>query len=476
MSIKSNKSIINATLLWMINLFFISSFLIWISQNWSNNQVISLYNKKLFPWVCGLMLVQILSFRIKKVPLYDFGIWFVGVSYLFMFGYMFRDIFGLESVLIWNPIVNYANKELFHTYIFVILSLELFTIGYLAVYKKNNILKLINFKEIYPDIKIYNTGLILLLIGGISKILNDITVLLFMQSANTYSAYSDAVVSGIMDDFACLMLPGIFFIFFSGCIKEKKKTLIFIIILAYLSVIMVLTGSRKTQIFSILSLFLGYIYSSEKKQFSLLKIISCGFLGLVILNVIITVRDYRFNLREIGPVIIEKIFSFDLFGNILGEILAETGITLLSVASIITLIPSVIPYQYGLTYLRTLPSFLPIGWLVGDFFNLASSTYVVNTYINIPAGSSFIGDLYWNWGVLGGLVASMVSGVLFSKFLQIKCNSNIRKELALYFSIFAQLIMLVRSEVIDVYRPIIMIIIAVYVLEKLNFIKWRIKI
>ncbi|WDU82053.1 hypothetical protein PWK10_09600 [Caloramator sp. Dgby_cultured_2] len=130
---------------------------------------------------------------------------------------------------------------------------------------------------------------------------------------------------------------------------------------------MMLTGSRKIQIFSILSLFLGYEFSLGRRNISFKRSIIIAILAIIIINLLITIRDKRFNLSLIVPEFIEKILSFNLFNNILGEIIAETGLTLLSVASIIRLVPNIFPYQYGLTYLRTLPSFLPIGWLVGDF-------------------------------------------------------------------------------------------------------------
>ncbi len=466
--IKSNKSKICSTLLSVMNVLFIAFFLIWVSQNWNSQEVLYDYNARLFPWICGLICIQMTSFRSKKVPFYDFGLWFVAISYLFMFGYLFRDVFALESGLLWNPIVNFEDSEIFHAYIFIMLSLELFSVGYLIFYRRDNVLKKDNLKKIVPDERLYSIGIILVLIGGIAKLINDAEIIFFMQSVNSYSVYSEAVSSGIWDDLAYLMLPGIFFIFFSGCIKERTKKTIFIIVLTYLFCIMILTGSRKIQIFSILSLFLGYEFSLEKRHLSIRRIIIYVLLAIITLNIVITIRDYRFDLASIGPVLVEKLFSFNLFENVLGEMLAETGITLLSVASIIKLVPNTMSYQYGLTYLRTLPSFLPIGWLIGDFFNLASSTYVINSYSRIPAGSSFIGDLYWNWGYWGGAFAAFFCGVLICKLVQINSKSNTRKSCAMYFSIFSQLIILVRSELIDVYRPIIMLIIVVFVFEQLK--------
>jgi polysaccharide pyruvyl transferase WcaK-like protein len=464
--IKNNNSKINSMFLWIMNLLFITFFLIWVSINWNSREVLNNYNARLFPWICGLIFVQMVSFVLKKVPFYDFGFWFVVISYPFMFGYLFRDVFELETVLLWNPIVSYENSELFHAHIFIMLSLELFSIGYLLAYRKPIALKKDDLHKLGPDKRLYYIGIILFLIGGISKLINDVHIISVILSANSYSAYSGAVSSGLWDDLAYLMLPGVFFIFFSDCIKERTKNTIFVIVLAYLVCMMMLTGSRKIQIFSILSIFLGHEFSLKKRLFSIKRIIAYAFLAIVTLNVLITIRDYRFDLASIVPAFFQKLFSFNLFENIIGETLAETGLTMLSIASIVKLVPHTLPYQYGLTYIRTLPSFLPMGWLVGDFFNLASSTYVVNSYTGIPVGSSFIGDLYWNWGYFGGVIAAFLFGVLICRFVNISSKYNTRKSCAMYFSIFSQLIILVRSELIDIYRPIIMLIIVVFVLEQ----------
>lgn len=476
MVIKNSNNKVELVILGITNIFFALSFFKWSIINWNNTAVINNYNERLFPWILFLILVQMISFRMKKVPFYDFGLWFVIISYFFMFGYLFRNILSLESNLVWNPIINFESNDLFHAYIFVIIALICFSFGYLVTYSNNKTLNEFNFNKTVPDKKVYAIGIIFLSIGGCARLINDLQIVFFMQSTNSYSAYSQAVGSGVLDDLAYLMLPGVFFIFFSGCINEKRKKLMFIIILIYLIIIMILTGSRKIQIFSILSLFLGYVSSLDRRNLSFKKIIIYGFFVIITLNVLITIRDNRFDLSSIGPILLDKLFSFNLFDNILGEILAETGITLLSVASIISLVPNIMMYQYGLTYLRTLPSFLPIGWLVGNFFNKASSTYVINSYTGIPVGSSFIGDLYWNWGYFGGAIVAAISGIIVSKLLRIGSSSNIRKSFAMYFSIFSQLIILVRSELFDVYRPVLLVIIMVFILEKIKFKIWRIKV
>lgn len=463
---KTNRSI----LLVVINMIFCLCFFCW---NILKVNILENVHELLFPWVCLLIIVQILSFKIKKISLYDFGFWFLILSYLFMFGLLIKDNLKLETTLLWTPISYYSNKELLQGYIFVIAALEAFSFAYSLCYCPQNAISRGDMSKIAPDKRMYTIGVVLLIVGGISKLINDLHIISVTQSANTYAAYTGAVRSGVWDDLACLVLPGLFFLFFCGCIDKRTKRLLFYVALLYFVLMMLLTGSRKIQIFSILSLLLGYDFSIEKRKMPLWKICVYSILVLFLINVVITIRSYRFNLTEVLPILIENIKELNLFDNILGETLAETGITFLSVASIIKVVPSVFPFEYGLTFLRTLPSFLPIGWLIGDYFQKASSTYVINTYTKIPVGSSFVGDLYWNWGYIGGIIAAFLFGVIVSRLLKVSHKRNVRYNYAMYFALFSQLIILARAELFDIFRPIIIMLFFIVLVKQFSSKKDR---
>lgn len=467
MRICKNDESKKSVLLVFLNILFYMCFFIWAI---GANRIDTLQNlhRGLFPWVCFLIIIQIVSFRIKKISFYDFGFWYLILSYLFMFGLLFKDILKLETTLLWEPISNYSSNELFDAYIFVLTSLEAFSFGYCLFYKNKYALKKDSMDGIEPNKRMYNIGIILLVVGGLCRIINDFQIVYVTRGANTYAAYSGAISSGLWDDLACLVLPGVFFLFFCGLIDERKKRILFYVVLLYFVFIMLLTGSRKTQIFSILSLFLGYDFSLEKKKKSIWKICIYFILLVLLINIVIIIRENRFDLATILPALVENITSFNLFNDIIGETLAETGITFLSVASIVKVVPSIFPFEYGITFLRTIPSFLPIGWLVGDFFEKASSTYVINTYTKIPVGSSFIGDLYWNWGCLGGTIAAFLFGAIISWLLRVKHKKNVRVSYAAYFALFSQLIVLVRAELFDIFRPIIMMIFFIWVVKEFS--------
>lgn len=452
---------------YLINLVYITSFLIWILFNWDSSKVISNYGIFLLPWIIFLMFVQLLSFYLKKRNIYDFGLWYIILSYLFMFGLLFFDVFSLETNLIWNPILYYSKDVLFYSNVFIILSMEAFMLGYLH-FNSEEIPAIKNEKS---SKKIYYIGVILFVIGFVCRLINDLRIIEVTGIANSYSAYSTAGSAGLIDDFAFFLVPGISFLCFSGCLNRKKINILCIGSIIYLATTMMLTGSRKIQIFSILTIFLIWLYS-DKKHLSFKRIIILIVATLLLLNLVIVIRDTRFNLNQMFPTYIETLQSGKVLSNILGEVLSETGLTGLSVANIFSIVPIIKPYEWGITFLRTIPSFLPIGWLLGDFFNLASSTEVINTYINIPVGSSIIGDFYWNFGFIGGVIFAFLFGFFISKVLHITFKSQ-RKSIAMYFSIFSFLIILVRAELIDVFRPIVYLFVGVFLLESLFLHKFR---
>lgn len=473
--VKSKKEFFSLVIIIIINITFLLSFSIRYFYDFNLDSSNTFF--ELIVWTIALIIIQMVSFKLKKISIYDFGLWFIILSYLFLFGLLFRDGFNLNYSLIWNPVTYYDTSSLVSAYSFAIMSLCCFGFGYLlktdsSFFDKSDIVA-----DDRKRKQMFKIGFILFIIGGICKIVNDFQIVLSVRLSNSYSAYSSAVSSGLFDDFAALFLPGIFMMFFSDCLSEKQKKLIFVLSLIYFIVIMLLTGSRKIQIFSIVSVALGYFFSNtkkEKKKINIFRLAIYSALLFFLLNILVTIRDSRFDLSTMIPNVINNLFSLKVVSNIFGEVLSETGLTLLSIASIIDNVPKIFPFRYGETFLITLPSFLPIGWLIGESYYSASSTYVINRYTGIPVGSSFIGDLYWNWGFVGGTIAAFIFGLLVSKLLLgSKNNKDKNLKYAMYFSYFSVLIILVRTELIDIFKSFVFVILISFVLYKTSFLAER---
>lgn len=473
----NSKFSFNRIIITIMNILFV--ILLFIKSLSFNTKLLdSSPEQIIFPWVVVSAVLHIINYLIRKSKFYDFGMWYITISYAFLFGLVFRKVFNLNYSLVWDPVKNYSPNDLLKAYSFSLLALNCFGVGYFFTMPNLDKDKPLNNKSNVDNItqnkdkQIFLVGIILTLVGGICMLINDYHIIRVLMSYNSYIGYQYAGSSGLFDDLAFLFLPGVFLLLSSKRLSKKQKMFLFLFSISYFLIVMMLTGSRKIKLFSIISLSLGYTYltkNDKKRKISILKVIFYVIGGIMLINLLITIRDNRFNLTSIIPNFFQNLFEFKMFKDIFGEVFSETGLTGLSVASIIKTVPSVFPYQYGKTFLRTMPSFLPIGWLVGDFFYEASSTNVINTYLNLPLGSSFLGDLYWNWGFVGGLFTAIIFGIVFGKiFNNFKQDNNL--DMAIYFSFFSQFLILVRAELFDVFRPIILILIISFLVKKTNFL------
>ncbi|HEU9810216.1 TPA: O-antigen polysaccharide polymerase Wzy, partial [Streptococcus pneumoniae] len=136
---------------------------------------------------------------------------------------------------------------------------------------------------------LYNAGRILTGVGFISRVITDSKTVLAVRAANSYSAYSEAASSGIIDDLGVLMLPGVFSLFYSDKLSRVIKRTIFWVMLFYLILIMILTGSRKIQVFSILALVLVYTQSLGI-TFSKKRVLVFLIVTVFLLNVLVVIR------------------------------------------------------------------------------------------------------------------------------------------------------------------------------------------
>ena len=413
------------------------------------------YSDTLFPWIVIAFFIQIYCFvGIKKVSIFDIGIWFLLLSYLFMFGYLFIDFFGLESSLLWTPIKEYSQITLFQAGIFVNLCLNMFSLGYLLVYKKdpNNFVLNGQMYEV-NNAKKYKLGVIICLIGGFCQVVTSLTLVAVTQSFGSYTAYSQAASSGIVDDIAFLFVPGVLYILASKKLSHYRALVFTGIVIIYFSSVMLLSGSRKTQVFGILAVALCYLYTYKPARIKLGKIILLLVGSVVFLNMIYIIREYRMNLVEVIPAFFSSLCDFDFIKNLIPEVLAETGITFCSVASVIQCVPEVFAYGYGIPIIRAAISIFPIGWLLPDFFEKASTTTTINSYLGLPVGASLFGDFYWNFG-MAGIALALFFGVILAK----EARKLQKRSTEVYFSIFYILLIGVRAGVFELVRPLFIVI------------------
>lgn len=414
------------------------------------------YAEILFPWIIAALLIQLCCFiLIKKVSMIDVGLWFLLLSYLFMYGYLFIDFFDLQSSLLWTPIKEYSQSILFNAASFVNLSLNMFSLGYLLLCKNDRVSSSVPVQHEQSDlcdIKKYRVGILLCIIGGVCQLITSLTLITVTQNAGSYTAYSQAASSGLVDDISFLFVPGVIYILTSKKLNGPKALIFTGTIVLYFSMIMLLSGSRKTQVFGILAVALCYLYTYRPPKFKLYKKLLIIIVGIVFLDMIYVIRENRMNLSQVVPAFLTSLTNFDFLKNLIPEILAETGITFCSVASVIQCVPKIFPFEYGVPILRSIVSILPLGWLMPDFFVKASTTTTINSYLELPVGASLFGDFYWNWGKFG-IVFSFVFGMI----LAVGSVKLYKKSNAAYFSLFYIILIGVRAGVFEIARPLFIV-------------------
>lgn len=438
-------------------IIFIGFFLFWLPSS-KDTLSINGYENEIFPWVLISFILQFVSFVfIKKVKFFDFGLWFILLSYPFMFGYVFFSALNLDTTLLWKPGAAYSVETLYRSSIFALLVLLAFGLGYLLVYENHENV-IVNEKS-YSNGMIFSVGLIIFIIGFLSNFLTSMRVVSATQAAGSYSAYSNVSTSGVVATLAYLMVPGIVFIIYSHKCSKTSENILVLGAIVYFILMMSLSGSRKTQIFSIFILVISTLVlkqnDKDKKKFGFLTYAFLLLGGLLFLDLLYVIRTYRMNLPLIIPNFFESLTNFSFVGKLIGETFAETGLTFYSVASIVTCVPSVFPYELGATLFKSLPSILPIGQIASDLFNSASSTTVINQYLRVPVGASLIGDLYWNFGMIGGIIIALIIGIIAAKIFK----SLYQKSLITYFSVFYIVIIGVRAGIFELTRPLAYVLI-----------------
>lgn len=435
---------------------FILGFLVFFScLTWNNYNIIIKWSKVVTNIVIILLSIQLISFKCKKIQYTDFRLWFIILTYLFMFGRVILNAYNLDSNIFWNLMNRHSELKLYHTSMFILCCIQSIFIGFIFNEDKGKIAnKSIDIWKESSNELMYKVGLVLLIFSIPSRLYTDISWIIQTQRSSSYLALS--VKSGLADDIAFLVIPSLLYINTSGKLKKRTVFIITLTSIFYFIVVMILTGDRRYPVTAILALILCF-FKLYNIKIKLREIFTWGGAAYLMLNLLSVLRNIRRNdLTNVGNFIFN--YGLDiLFGiSALYETLAEFGLSFFSVVHIFEYIPDYIPFQYGFSFVGSIPSILPIGWLFGDFFFRVSISNIINSLAGAPVGASLIGDLYANFGWLAIPIAIIV-GIYASRIFRIENRKKCRLECAQYYALFYILINLVRASFFEIFRSSIIV-------------------
>lgn len=395
------------------------------------------------------MLLQILFMLKQSIKIYDFRIWFILLSYLFMFGKQFLAAIlsdtKFNGVIIFQRL--YDAETMYHSSLYIILCIQAVFLGFFITKKKS--LYFTSVLEEPADNTLYITGILLTVISFSCALITDVSNIITIQSSGRYADISGG--TGLIDDFGLLLAPSILHLFFCGKLTKKKTFILLMAVSVYYIIVMTLTGDRRYPIISIIVLFLAYIqiYSFKFKIKHFVYIL----LALIMLNLFVVLREIRQgNMVSLSVFISTYGLRLFDFSNTIFETLNEFGTSFYTVCLGFMGFPELFPFRYGSTLLSGLIGIIPLGPLYtnSSIYKFGRVVEVVNTYFNTHPGGSVYEDMYTNFSYFAYIL--LIAFGYFTSNLIFKNSNDNRKKMIRYYILFYSLIHLCRASFTEVIR------------------------
>ncbi|MCR0263918.1 O-antigen polysaccharide polymerase Wzy family protein [[Clostridium] innocuum] len=362
-------------------------------------------------WFLGFFFLTIVQLILHIYYLYKlehkiitFPIIFFLLSYVFTFGHISIQAFNFDfgtNVLFPLWYINFNIYKEAAIFSFITQMTLFFGVYFFFVYKNKSDRNKENVKTSglfqIPLRWIRMIGVICFLIGIVPTLYIDISrLLLFIQGGylNTYNLNVHDFVEIIANFFNF----SIFSLVIGFSNNKKVANSIFISAVIY-KVIMMSSGGRGEAIVFLLGLFIVWenlVMQLSAKQIIVLIVI--GYLGLVLLNFIATVRTITtLNITDISQVFLQS-----LTNNQLVSALSEFGSTFATVCFTMNSKPGP---TLGLNYILPIILIIPnIGGFNSGVVDHMIFTKHIETF-NQPIGGSYIGELFYSFHWFGCLFA-----------------------------------------------------------------------
>jgi oligosaccharide repeat unit polymerase len=278
-------------------------------------------------------------------------------------------------------------------------------VGFLLLKKIINYTINISKKQI-ADNKIDSSFfIIMILITILPYLYVDISQMLLASELGYVDAYKfgNSYFLSLFVNFFLISLFG-----FLTSTNNRKLGKMIIFIFAIWNVIKMFTvGNRSQPMAILLALVFIYISISKPKKIKIKPIhIVFGLLILLLLPYIAYIRNSTSNTNEYSN------FIFYLLNdNPISYLLAEFGGTILTLFTVIDIVPEIVSFSNGLTYLGSLTILLPFSTTIfGGYFSAHISVgETMNSFFGGGLGGSWIAELYFNFGYFGILFVPIYS-------------------------------------------------------------------
>lgn len=420
------------------------------------------------------------SWKVIFKPFFNFYTIFMIAAYLFYFGQYLVYFFVGDFDYTFTILNTYDYKSINNAAYITLNSMLMVHAGIIisSLWSKStddhkkikiNIAKLQQLSALY---------LIITIIPAIYFLVKDIKLtLLFGYGNYTESMIQNTGFSNLFGFIASYVSSAIIlsFIAFKG---SKWNKLVHIIFAVYI-LLYFISGKRLSAILIIaIYLLIKYYYYKRFTLKDFTKYAIVGAVTILIITVIPTVRTMVSRTDDISSLI--KTAAEDVLENgPITTLLKATGVTLIVNATVFNDTPSVVPYNYGLSYLNNVFMLIPnLFWDVHP--GASSNTDIIfsgslTRYGGI--GSSFIAEAYFNFGSLSILLMPIFGLFLYYLSNQTKIASNRNDILKLFLMLYISSFVLfyIRSDIFSfsrnlIYKGIVPLIFIKYFTQKRSYI------
>lgn len=373
----------------------------------------------------------------------------------------FDDSRFIKEYGILSPDINLDLK--LKTILFISLGLALFHLGAILSFNLKNKIPKRKFKYTisYSEIDVLHVGYIFLFISVIPTLIVLSDAISVVNSFGYFALYQQDVSTGlgaIPTILTNLLIPATIFILIGSKKKKKHVRLSFSIIVLY-SLIMFFLGYRSHAVLPLIAYFWVWHRIINKIPKSIL--LSVSFIILFIVFPLISMTRnlsgaYRLNF----DFLFAAFFSID---NPMVKILYEMGLSMMTVAHTIDLVPATKSFEMGSSYFYSLLTIIPniFGGLHPAAVHGSPSGWI--TFAVAPKfgeiggglGFSYLAEAYLNFGWIGGFIFLTCFGYIVGKLAVYTFKIESLSTFALVASFLSFFLKYSRADMFSVVRPLL---------------------
>lgn len=378
-------------------------------------------------------------------------------------------IFGLKINIIipWDPLISITRESFKEACYFTVFCHSFLTFGMCLVLRKRkkNIKLFTPFKDENRELHLARRiGTVLIIIGLLPMLYIDINRVLLYITGNYLSTY-DLTVNGFVVTVGRMTEIGIIMLLIGNKKNKVKAKLILLITLFYEGIIM-FTGNRGRPVMYLITIFFVYYnLIKEIKFIQFIKMLIYLYISGFLLTFIGQIRVIAISFDNAFELLSKSFVEFSIF-----KVLAEFGITVITLGHSLVLFPETRAFQLGTNYLVSLLTIFPN---IGGFLKpiLDKMVYIYNWPLSIKMnlGGSYLGELYYSFGKFSYVFAMLV-GMMIA-FVSNQINKNLVQKryisLTIYLILFPNLLWWVRDYFGDMVREFVWISLFIILLSKL---------